>query len=198
MRRNRDALAATLCLNPDLQPRVRVLAAALGSAQEAAGTISCALWPQRTSNVGDGMLDCGRGVTCNATAHRPPAWMLSKRQTRHGGEAMRLSEWRSVPCEDVPMLTLAAAIEQGLEHGMRVGALKIDAENHECEVISGADFSRARLRPKVMVSEWNQQSSKKCMLDAGERWGYRHAKADGYKEGRDYNAIQVDVGLPAH
>ena len=79
MARNRHALRATLCLNPDLRERIKIVAAALGSPAEAAGELTCAIRAQRVLNVGDGVLDCGPGLSCNSTAD-PPAALLAKRQ----------------------------------------------------------------------------------------------------------------------
>ena len=196
MARNRHALRATLCLNPDLRDRIKIVAAALGSPAEAAGELTCALRAQRVLNVGDGMLDCGPGLSCNSTAH-PPAALLAKRQGRQGALQMSVAQWKSLPCEDVPVHTLAHVVSRGLrELGVaRVGVMKIDVEGHECAVISGANFSRPHLRPRVIASEWTNPQSEKCMRAAGERWDYSHQSATGgmQSKGVDTNALQVDA-----
>ena len=194
MARNRAALQATLCLNPDLAPRVKVVAAALGSPEEMSGDTACALRAQRLINEGDGMLDCGVGVSCNATRLNPPKQMLRRRQGKTGG-SMKLSEWLALPCEDVPMLTLARVLVDGLAHGARVGVMKIDAEEHECAVLSGADFSRPRWRPSLLASEWNQPFVEQCFRAAGARWGYSHVNSSftNAPKRNDRNEIMIDT-----
>lgn len=110
---------------------------------------------------------------------------------------MSVAQWKSLPCEDVPVHTLAHVVSRGLrELGVaRVGAMKIDVEEHECAVISGANFSRPHLRPRVIASEWTNSQSEKCMRAAGERWDYSHQSATGgmQSKGVDTNALQVDA-----
>ena len=63
MRRNREAFLGSLCLNPQLRPRIELLPVALGAEWEV--NRSCVLRSSNVElNVGNGFLDCNS--TCKA------------------------------------------------------------------------------------------------------------------------------------
>ena len=59
MTRNRAAIAATLCANPQWAKSITVVAAAVGSAADVGK--ECKIESYRANNLGDGVLTCGEG-----------------------------------------------------------------------------------------------------------------------------------------
>ena len=85
-------------------------------------------------------------------------------------------------------------LRDGLAAGAHVGVMKIDAEEHECGVLCGADFARPRWRPSLLVSEWISPLTAACFRAAGTRWGYSQVNSTfTSRKNRDNNAIQIDT-----
>ena len=108
MTRNRAAIAATLCANPQWAESITVVAAAVGSAADVGK--QCKIESFRANNLGDGVLSCGRGP-CSPKG----SWLV---------------------CEDIESTTLDRVL--GTVQPASVDVVKFDIEGFQCNAIEGA------------------------------------------------------------
>lgn len=173
MARNREAIDATLCLNPDLRARVRVEAMAAGSA-EGANDTSCVLRAQREINLGDGVLECGPRFTCASQA--PPSMSVLRRNLR-AADALTLERWRRLPCEPAVVGTLDALLTRLAPSAVTFA--KFDLEGHECEAFRGAQALFRAWRPLHVLTEWKDRAVAVCARAEAQRHGYAVAAPFG-------------------
>jgi FkbM family methyltransferase len=172
MARNRLAIQATLCMNPDLQARVRIVAAALGTAADVADGVSCVMRPQVQRNLGNGVLECGRNHTCRSP--EPPS---ADTLTQRTGMSLTLAQWRHLPCEEVPLRPLDAVLAELKPASVKTA--KIDIEGHECLALAGGESIFTLYRPRLMVAEWKAAHVAACMRKLATRHGYIYGRVWG-------------------
>ena len=144
MRRNRDALSASLCLNPSLN--VSLYSRALVSPAKRHLKCTARSFPR---NQGNGVLSCGENLQCPRPI--PDA-------SRHH------------PCEPVTVTTLDELLA---EVGVAVvDVVKIDVEGSECDVLDGGQTLLGRLRPRVLQVEGLRANVVRCVHEHARRFGY--------------------------
>lgn len=168
--RNRAAIQATLCLNPDLVPRVRIVAAALGTSTESGW--QCVMRPQVRRNRGNGMLECGRNYTCSSP--EPPS---ADTLTQRTGMSITLAQWRQLPCDKVPLKSLDAVLAEIKPPNVKT--VKMDIEGHECVALKGGQTLFTDYRPRLLLAEWKAAHVEACMRKLAARHGYVRGKVWG-------------------
>jgi len=144
MTRNREALQASLCLNPEFKERVKVVPAALVAPDEVAGR-RCIIRSTNTKiNIGNGFLKCGTDVKkCDA------------------GDAN---------CEEVPVKTLSTALSE--LNVKSIDVVKMDVENYECHVFAGGDSLFTKYHPKLLQVETMWGKTSQCVADMSKKYSY--------------------------
>jgi FkbM family methyltransferase len=144
MTRNRAAIEATLCLNPQFRQFVRIVPAALVSPQEVGHNTCVVKSTNAAVNIGNGYLTCGTGVEACAQG--------------------------DLNCENVPSKTLdAVLVEVG---ATSVDVVKMDVENYECQVFSGGQTLFTKFHPKILQVETMWGNTAKCVQDEAAKHGY--------------------------
>lgn len=161
--RNRAAIEATLCLNPDLVSRVRLVATALGTTTESGW--QCVMRPQVRRNLGNGVLECGHNYTCNSP--EPPS---ADTLTQRTGKSITLAQWRQLPCDDVPLQTLDAVLAEIKPSNIKI--VKMDIEGRECSALKGGRTLFTIYRPRLLLAEWKAPHVEACMRKLATRHGY--------------------------
>mmetsp|Transcript_120095 Transcript_120095/g.224517 ORF Transcript_120095/g.224517 Transcript_120095/m.224517 type:complete len:364 (+) Transcript_120095:93-1184(+) len=147
MRRNLQALKASLCLNPSLAPRVRIVRAAL-------------LAPGHTG------LHC---VVRSSTFH--PYGVMGKVFYDGNGELkcgsrgqLHSCEMGEINCDEPPVATLDQVLDQAAVKS--IDFLRIEVGGFECEVLGGGESLWTRYNPKFLLVEKQTESSFKCVTEA--------------------------------
>mmetsp|Transcript_35997 Transcript_35997/g.65528 ORF Transcript_35997/g.65528 Transcript_35997/m.65528 type:complete len:431 (-) Transcript_35997:6-1298(-) len=133
MAANRAMMQATLCRNPELASRVRIVPAALAKA--ASPGQSCGIFSAAV-NLGDGILACTEKEIAEVKAN---------------------TQFHHIEREKVPLMTLDMLLaEQQLGQdvfGDRIDAVKVDVEGQECNALAGGTQMFARFHPKYIMVE---------------------------------------------
>ena len=144
MTRNRKAIEGSLCLNPQLRSRVKIVPVALVSPEELSST-SCVIKSTNSEvNIGNGHLLCGPDIACET------------------GDAN---------CEVVPVKTLDTVLAEVAPTSVDV--VKMDVEVHECQVLAGGDSLFTSFRPHILQIETAFGNSGKCVEAKAAEHGYR-------------------------
>lgn len=148
MTRNRQALEASLCLNPHLKSRIQVVSAALVAPDEVAGKRCIIKSTNAHMNVGNGFLTCGANVQpCGA------------------GDAN---------CEEVPVQTLSTTLAQ--LNPTSVDVVKMDIENYECQVFAGGEVLFTKYHPRILQVETMWGKTGQCVQDVASKYSYNAIK----------------------
>lgn len=166
MYQNRRAINASLCLNPDLRERVRVLPVAIGhpgaiSGASADSAVTCIVRSSTNKNLGNGIMECGPKATSCATSD---PHLLA----RH--------------CDVVQMVSLDEMLRR-----LRlptVDVVKIDVEGAECDVFAGGQQLFATYRPQLVQVETKQRHVAKCFRRLAAQHKYRIGKLAGHDMNR--------------
>ena len=150
MARNRQAIEGSLCLNPGLRARVKVVPVALVSPEELSSTRCVIKSTNYKINVGNGHLLCGPEEVCQA------------------GDAN---------CEVVPVKTLDAVLAEVAPASVDV--VKMDVEVHECQVLAGGDTLFSSFHPHLLQIETAFGDSGKCVQAKAAEHGYRTKTMEG-------------------
>ena len=150
MTRNRRAIEGSLCLNPQLRSRVKIVPVALVSPDELSSTTCVIKSTNSQINVGNGALSCGAGKTCQA------------------GDAN---------CEVVPVKTLDMVLADIAPTSVDV--VKMDVEVHECQVLAGGGSLFSTFHPQILQIETAFGDSGKCVEAAASEHGYRTKTVQG-------------------
>ena len=150
MTRNRKAIEGSLCLNPELRSRVKIVPVALVSPEELSSTTCVIKSTSRKINIGNGALSCGSGQTCEA------------------GDAN---------CEVVPVKTLDMVLSEVSPRSVDV--VKMDVEVHECQVLAGGGSLFTDYRPQILHIETAFGDSGKCVEAKASAHGYRTKTVQG-------------------
>eukprot|EP00403_Amphidinium_massartii_P044513 CAMPEP_0178469178 /NCGR_PEP_ID=MMETSP0689_2-20121128/53295_1 /TAXON_ID=160604 /ORGANISM="Amphidinium massartii, Strain CS-259" /LENGTH=312 /DNA_ID=CAMNT_0020096245 /DNA_START=37 /DNA_END=975 /DNA_ORIENTATION=- len=145
MTRNRAAMEGTLCLNPELRSRVKIVPVALVEPDEVGRTKCVIKSTNYEINIGNGALACGHNV-----------------QDCAPGDAN---------CEVVPVKTLNMVL--GEVHPPAIDMLKMDVENYECHVLAGGDELFTKYSPKFMKIETQWGNTGTCVNQTAAKYGYR-------------------------
>lgn len=147
MHRNVEALKASLCLNPALAPRVRILRAALlapGHTGLQCVVRSSTYHPHgeggRSYSDGNGELKCGS----SGQLHR--------------------CEQGEMNCDEPPVATLDQVLQEAALES--VDFLRIEVGGFECEVLDGGKTLWTRYNPKFLLVEKRTESSFRCVNEA--------------------------------
>lgn len=147
MRRNVQALKASLCLNPSLAPRVRIVRAAL-------------LAPGHT------------GLFCVVRSSTFQPYGLQGRSVSDGNGVMKCAvrgqlhkcDMGEINCDEPPVATLDQVLTQAAVQS--IDFLRIEVGGFECEVLGGGDSLWQRYKPKFMLVEKQTESSFRCVTEA--------------------------------
>jgi len=146
MTRNRAAMQATLCLNPEFKKRVTIIPAALVAPDEVADKRCVIRSTNYNINIGNGFLTCGKSADvkpCSAA---------------------------DTNCEDVPVKTLSTALE---EVGVKsIDVVKMDVENYECHVFAGGESLFTKYHPKLLQVETMWGKTGECVADMAKKFSY--------------------------
>eukprot|EP00392_Amoebophrya_sp_AT5.2_P010746 g10813.t1 len=134
---NIQLIQASLCANPDLAARIDLRTYGLGSAKDA-GKQNCSFWSD-AMNQGDGTVHCGPDATFPLARH---------------AHYVKRGKFELRTLDDV----LAGLLTSG---GPGIDFVKLDVENHECEVLAGGKTLLTEFRPKLIETEvwpvaWSQ------------------------------------------
>jgi len=151
MARNRAAMEGTLCLNPELRSRVKIVPVALVQPDEVNRTKCVIKSTNYNINIGNGALTCGHDV-----------------QDCTPGDAN---------CEVVPVKTLNMVL--GDVHPASIDMLKMDVENYECHVLAGGDELFTKYSPKFMKIETEWGNTRTCVQQTAAKYGYRTTPLGG-------------------
>lgn len=151
MTRNRAAMQATLCLNPEFKDRVTIVPAALVAPDEVAGKRCVIKSTNYKINIGNGYLTCGDS---------------SKVAACDAGDSN---------CEEVPVKTLDTALSELKVKAVTV--MKMDVENYECHVFAGADELFTKYHPQLMQVETMWGHTAQCVADMSKKYNYQAIKA---------------------
>lgn len=146
---NLDTLAASLCANPSLKQRVKVMPHGLSHTER-----RCDLYQVPSVNFGDTVSACdGDGSASDA-----------RREALQKNGYQKLGEMRAYPLDKVA--------DQALLQSEKV--VKMDVEGHEYEVILGAEkFFTSGNRPRAVYAEVFQLGDKRASFFEKMRlWGY--------------------------
>ena len=165
---NRKAIAASLCANPSLAARIRLLPLALGT--RGTERIRCVVRAD-DRNAGNGKLSCSAEERC-------------ERAVQHPGRSLGVaahdssSAAHATICEPVRMSTLDELLAREQRHlaASPIVAVKIDVEGFECNVLSGGRSLLAPPhRPLAIVAEANRKQVKQCLAKFASEANYRPA-----------------------
>jgi len=187
---NRRAINQSLCLNPDLRARITVIPAAVGNpkpplpsvvdARSDIPTQSCVVSSSvhRTGelNRGNGVMECGFGLTCKAHIARQRAhWMAAQSVRAH--RKPRMFPGERVLCDEVRLVSIDQELQRlGVQS---VQAMKIDIEGAECAALDGAQWLLSHLRPRVLQAETKQPHVLRCLTQQAEQHGYKQGATVG-------------------
>jgi len=146
MTRNRAAMQATLCLNPEFKKRVTIVGAALVAPDEVAGKRCVIRSTNYEINIGNGFLTCG------AEADVKPC------------------EASDTNCENVPVKTLSTALDELKVKSIDV--VKMDVENYECHVFAGGASLFTKYHPKLLQVETMWGKTGQCVADMAQKYSY--------------------------
>mmetsp|Transcript_11639 Transcript_11639/g.31752 ORF Transcript_11639/g.31752 Transcript_11639/m.31752 type:complete len:304 (-) Transcript_11639:154-1065(-) len=139
---NRRAIKASICLNPHLRDRIKVLPVALVAPSDL--SMTCIIRPM-LGNWGNAYLTCG------------------------GPWEMLWETWWCSRCETVAVKTLDQLLAELQPSAIDVA--KLDIENFECRVLEGGHSLFKRYRPKFVRVE-TAYSGVACWAAAAETYGY--------------------------
>jgi len=148
MTRNRRAMEATLCLNPELKDKVTIVPAALVAPNEVADRRCVIKSTNYDINIGNGYLTCGKDV-----------------EGCKDGDAN---------CEEVPVKTLSTALSE--LNVKAVDVVKMDVENFECHVFAGGEEMFTKYHPKLLQVETMWGNTGKCVADMANKYSYNAIK----------------------
>jgi FkbM family methyltransferase len=147
MTRNRRAIEASLCLNPDLKRYVTVIAAALVAPEEVALTHCVIRSSNETTNIGNGILTCG------------------------SSDEVKLCIGGDDNCEVVPVETLDTALAKA--NPASVDVVKMDVESYECNVFAGGHTLFEKYHPKLLQVETEWGRGMECVQAKAAKFAYR-------------------------
>jgi len=158
MTRNRAALKASICLNPELQSRITIVPSALVAPNEV-GT-RCVV--RSTNRVyGETIEPCAHGAKCFNVGNGRLVC----------GAVIEPCAQGDPNCEEVPVNTLDAVLAASPPSNLQ--AAKFDVETYECKIFSGGQSLFRDYRPKFLRVETTWEKSQQCVAAEAQRHGYR-------------------------
>lgn len=153
MTANRALIKATMCQNPELSSKIKVVAAALTDKVDKPGQ-KCSIFSANI-NLGDGLVACG------------DKQLAELRDKQHNN-----AEIQHIEREQVPLTTLDEVLaSSNLKH---VDVMKMDVERYECFVLGGGSELFTRFHPKGLMIETRRQgkdSTTDCTVKAVMKGG---------------------------
>jgi len=161
MSHNRRAISLSMCVNPDVGARIRLISTALTSPASSDGG-ACILRSSDATNIGNGHLSCG-------------------------AQAKPCTDGEHAVCEEVPLMTLDRLLDGTRPRLAAIDVVKMDVEGLECQVLEGASDLFTQYRPSLLVMEGKNSASRACAFATAARFNYTvHALKD-----RDHNLLWV-------
>lgn len=153
MTRNRAAIQASICLNPQFKDRIKIVPAALVAPDEVADQRCMIKSTNYNVNIGNGYLTCGKCKPgdVNSCAHSCAA-----------GDAN---------CEEVPVKTLDTVLAE--VHASAVDVVKMDVEKYECHVFAGGQSLFTKFHPKLLKVETMWGKTGQCVHNEAAKHNYR-------------------------
>jgi len=143
---NRRAINASLCMNPDIAGRVHLMPVALTDASEV-GNMRCVLRSTNTQiNLGNMWLKCATPDKVKACTHGEKA------------------------CEEVPVKTLDSLLSELTPSS--IDAVKIDVEEHECNILRGGETLFSTYAPKMVQVETMFGNAAECVKETAAKVKY--------------------------
>lgn len=147
---NRRAIDATLCLNPALALRIRLIPVALGTPRSE--TEVCVIQSSTANNRGNGVMRCGEGLGC-------------PRAGRKVCEVVRLRRLDAVLAELRPR---------------SIDLVKMDVEGAECDVLEGGQSLLSKYGPALVQIELKMPKVTACALREAAKHHYRFGTKRGH------------------
>jgi len=150
MVQNREFIGSTLCRNPDIASRVKILPIGLGTKNQVCGMMV----PK--GNIGDGVMRCADDF--NKGGKFSQTWQRNEFLGAGQFEVRRLDQ----------------VLKE--EHIEKVDFVKIDVEGYECEVFKGSgDFLKTHQPRRIKSEAWQsmEHCNSKQYLESFEDAGYR-------------------------
>ena len=144
MTRNRQAIMGSLCLNPHLRSRVTLVPTALAAPSEVDSATCIIKSTNSKINIGNGHLSCGPDKKCDS------------------GDAN---------CQPVELKTLDSVLAD--LSPASVDVMKMDVEEHECQVLAGGDSLFSKYHPKLLQVETQFGDARNCLHNKALQYGYR-------------------------
>jgi len=176
MTANRALLNATMCKNPDLVPKITVVAAALTDKVDKPDQ-KCSIF-SADINLGDGILACN---------DKQIAGVLAPRKGYH-----------HILREKVPLTTLDEVLASSkLNH---IDVMKMDVERFECGVLDGGStlFTDSRFRPKGLMIESRTKSEEDNTkaVQSGDIGSTTHCTVEAVMKGGSYTIRKDNIAGP--
>ena len=147
MTRNRQAIMGSLCLNPHLRSRVTLVPTALAAPFEVEFATCIMKSTNSKINIGNGHLACGPDKKCDS------------------GDAN---------CQPVDLKTLDSVLAD--LSPASVDVMKMDVEEHECQVLAGGDSLFSKYHPKLLQVETQFGDARNCLHNKALQYGYREKR----------------------
>jgi len=147
LRRNREALEGSLCLNPELRDRVRIVRDAVVAPEEASNSVCVVRSKHPGSRLGTGAVSC-----------KPLA----------DDDGCSVGEFF---CEEVKGKTLDTVLQDMAPP--RVDVVSMSVEERECEVLAGGQSLFTQYHPQLVQADTISATSEQCVQDAATKHRYK-------------------------
>jgi FkbM family methyltransferase len=147
---NRRAIEGTLCLNPALARRIRLIPVALGTPRSEREV--CVIESSTVNNRGNGVMRCGEGIAC-------------PRAGRKVCEVVRLRRLDAVLAELQPR---------------SIDVVKMDVEGAECDALEGGQTLLSQYKPALVQIELKMPKVTACALREAAKHNYRFGTKRGH------------------
>ena len=144
MTRNQQAIKGSLCLNPHLRSRITIVPTALAAPSEVDSATCIIKSTNSKINIGNGHLACGPDKKCDS---------------------------QDANCQPVELKTLDKVLED--LSPTSVDVMKMDVEEHECQVLAGGDSLFSKYHPKLLQVETQFGDARNCLHAKAVKYGYR-------------------------
>lgn len=141
--KNREALAATLCFNPDLRNRITLMPVAL-AAPEDIGML-CVIRP--LFGPLNSQLECGR---------EPQVQRCAAAEQE---------------CEEIPVKTLDTLLAE--QNPLAISAVKVDVEGYECNIFRGGQTLFQKYHPHFLKIETSWNTTRSCVAEEARKHRYQ-------------------------
>jgi len=171
MTANRALIKATMCQNPKLASKIKVVAAALTDKVDKPGQ-KCSIFSANI-NLGDGLVACG------------DQQIAELRNKAHNN-----AQIQHIEREQVPLTTLDEVLASS--NLKNIDVMKMDVERYECHVLDGAATLFTRFHPKGLMIE-TRSSGKKEDLKPGQIGSTTDCTVKAVMKGGNYKIHEDNI-----